>query len=72
MSVPETAMNEDYGSILGKYKVGLARQPLVMKHISKTSCMQASPDKHFRLCILAADAGHHPASHRNGYDVSHR
>jgi hypothetical protein len=33
--------------------------------------MEAAPDQHFRLCVLAPDAGHHPAAHFGGNDVSH-
>lgn len=72
MSMPETAMNEDYCSMFGEHKVRLARQALVMEDIAKAFSVQASPDNHFRLGILAPDARHHPASDFGRNDVSHR
>ena len=54
-------MNEDYGPVLGKYKVWFTRQTLVMEKKTKASCMQASPDDQFRFCIFTADTRHHPA-----------
>jgi hypothetical protein len=44
MPMPETAMNEDYGPVLGKHKVWLAWQAPVVEHIAKAFCMEASPD----------------------------
>ena len=72
MQMPETAMDKDYGAVLGKYKVRLARQPLVMKDITKALGVQASSYNHFRLGILAADARHHPASDLGRNDISHK
>ena len=63
VSMPETAMNKDYGPVLGKYKVRFARQPFVMEEIAKASCMQASPDDQFGPGILAPDASHHPTAY---------
>jgi hypothetical protein len=56
VSMPEAAMNEDYGSMLWKHKVWFARQSSVVQHVAETFCVQASPDNHFRLGILAPDA----------------
>jgi hypothetical protein len=42
--VPETAMHEDYGLVLGKHKVRFSRQSLVMEKKAKALCMQAAPD----------------------------
>lgn len=69
--MPKASMDEDYGPVFGKNKVGFAGQALVVKNITKASRVQASPDNHFRLCILPPDAGHHPASHFRRNDVSH-
>ena len=72
VAMPETAMDEDYGPIPGKHKVGLARQALVVEQIAKALCMEASPDNHFRFGIFAADARHHPASDFGRNDISHK
>lgn len=70
--MPKAAVDEDYGSVLRKNKVWFARQPLVVKEVAKTLCMQTSPDGHFGLGVLAADASHHPAPNSNRNDVSHK
>jgi hypothetical protein len=72
MPMPEAAMNKDYRPVLGKNKVRLSRQAFVVKQIAEALCVQASPDDHFRLCILPPDASHHSASHITRNDVSHR
>ncbi len=69
--VPEAAVNEDYGPMLGKYKVRLSGQPLVMQQIAETSGMDAASDNHFWLRVLAADTGHHTASDLGRNNVSH-
>lgn len=60
--MPEATVYEDYGPVLGEHKVWLAWQTLVMQQISEALRVKASPDDHFGLRVLAADAGHHPAS----------
>lgn len=72
MPVPEAAVDEDYGPMSWKYKIGFTRQTLVVEDVAKSFCVKASPDNHFRLGILAPDACHHPASDFGRNDVSHR
>lgn len=62
MPVPEAAMDEDYGAVLGKDEVRFARQAFVVEQVAKALRMQAASDYHFGLGVLAPDAGHHPAA----------
>jgi hypothetical protein len=70
--MPEAPMDKDYSPMLGKNKVGLARQPFVVKEIPEAPCVQAPPNNHFGLGILPPDTGHHPATYFPRNDVSHR
>lgn len=69
--MPEAAMDEDYGAVLGKDEVRFARQAFVVEQVAKALRMQAASDYHFGLGVLAPDAGHHPASHGGRNNVSH-
>lgn len=70
--MPETAMNEDYGPMLGKHQVGLSRQALVVEQVAKALCVKASPDNHFGLSILAPNTRHHSASYFSRNNISHK
>jgi hypothetical protein len=70
VTVPEAAMNENDGLVFRENNVRLAGQLLVMEPVTKACFMKRPTDDHFGLCVLAAYAGHHPASGR-GIDHIH-
>ncbi|CUT09706.1 hypothetical protein BF49_0786 [Bradyrhizobium sp.] len=61
MAVPEAAVNEEHGFVFGKDEVRLAWK-FSVKPVAKAARMQQFPQDQLWLCILAANAGHHPAS----------
>lgn len=69
--VPETSMRKQNRAKLRKDEIGFAGQPALMEPEPETRRMKPPPENHFRLGVGAPDAGHHPASDFNGYDVSH-
>jgi hypothetical protein len=72
MPMPKTTVYKDYSPVLGKDKVWLAWQALVVDQIAEASRMKFAPDYHFRFGVLAADACHHSASNSSRNDISHK
>lgn len=70
--VPETAIDEDDGSIAWKDEVGPTRNAGHVETIPKTKCKQGAPKLEFGLGVPPADAGHDLATLRLGKDVGAR
>ena len=71
MSVPKTAVNEDYSVIAGQHDIRLARQFPHMQAEAEALMVQQAAYLYFRFGIAAADARHHPAARRRINDISH-
>ena len=72
MPVPKAAVHEYRRPPLRKNQIRLSWQAPVMDKEAKAKAMEPSSDQHFRLGIFAPNAGHHPATHLRGDDISHR
>jgi hypothetical protein len=72
MPMPKTTVYKDYSPMLGKNKVRLAWQALVVDQIAETLRMKSASDYHLGLSVLAADACHHSASNSSRDDISHK
>ena len=60
--MPEATVHEDDQFVLWQYDVRLARQVLAVQPEPIAEPVQRRADEQFRLGVLAADAGHVPAS----------
>jgi hypothetical protein len=60
--MPEAAVYQQHGPIFWERQVGLSRYVSWMKPVAESECVERTPKQHFGLCVLAADAGHHPAA----------
>ena len=69
MSVPEAAVDEHHCSALREYKVGGAGQSPHMKSISKTPGEKKGAKYPFRPGVLSANARHHAAALRSGWNA---
>ena len=67
MTAPEAAVGEQHGLFRGKHQIRASGQLPRVKPGAKAPGVQALPEKHFRLRVLAANAGYHPAA-RGGVD----
>lgn len=71
MPMPVAPVNKKHRTISDKDKIRRPRQIFCMEPVAQPSAMQEASDQHFRLGILAADAGHHPRSDLRRDDVCH-
>ena len=62
MRVPKAAMYEDSFSTTGKGNVGFTRQIFAMKPITISHRVQASPNDHFWLGVLAFHSLHNASA----------
>lgn len=62
MPMPEAAVNEQHGSVFGKYEIRFARQTPVVEPKAETASMQPLSQDQLGLRVLSLYAGHHPAS----------
>jgi hypothetical protein len=69
--MPKTPVDENGGVPFWKDQIRFSGQ-LGMKSEPETLCMEKFAQKDFRLCVFAANARHHPASHFGRYDISQR
>ncbi len=67
MAVPETAVDENDGPILGQDQVRPSGKTHVMQSKTKAGRMQHPPYCHLGLCVFSLYTGHHPAA-RSGVD----
>jgi len=71
MSVPEAAVYLDDRSIPRQLDIGPAWQHGIVQGKPKASPVQKRSQAQFGFCVLAAYAGHHPASGCLVYNISH-
>lgn len=71
MSVPETAVNENYGAASGKNQIRRAWQVPAVEPVPEALRMQKAPYSHFWSGVLAPDARHHPAAGFAVYNINH-
>lgn len=69
--MPEAAVNQDHGSILGQDDVGFSRQILRMEPVPEPTRVQRAPELDLRFRVPAADARHHSGAGRGIYDINH-
>lgn len=62
MMMPKASMYKDTDPQTRDYNVGLSRQVLAMQSVAIAVGIQKPTHKHFRLCVLSLDAGHHSGS----------
>lgn len=62
VAMPETTVDKNRSSILGQDDIGTTGQVFSVKAEPEALAVQQLSYDNFGLCILAADAGHHPAS----------
>jgi DNA (cytosine-5)-methyltransferase 1 len=70
MAMPETAMHKYAKPVFRHNDVGLARQPLVVQHVSEPCFVQNLANNQFRPGILSGDARHPPGAGRFVNDVT--
>jgi hypothetical protein len=58
MAVPETAVDEDGGTVGRKHEVRAAGERTDMKSVPPASRVQATPQHELGLCVVAANAAH--------------
>lgn len=71
MSVPETSMDKDHGTIAGENDIGMAWKILRMETIAQAHSVQAPPDDEFRARVLRTDRCHVPTPLFRGVNVHH-
>ena len=70
MSVPETAVHEDYGAEPRQHDVRLAWQPGHVQTVPKAPRVERLPNHQFRARVSPPDSSHHPAARPSVDDVS--
>lgn len=58
--MPETAVDEDDGTILGQHEIRLSWKSFRMEAVPEAQSVQLVSQKHFRPGILASNARRHP------------
>lgn len=71
MVMPEATVYEHNNFARWEHKIRAPRQARTTQSVSKALRVQSLADKQFRLGVLAAYAGHHPASRGFAYNVCH-
>ncbi len=71
MLVPEAAVNEYGYPTAWQYHIGRSWQIAAMQTEAESGGEKRASDDDFRLGVLAADSGHHPAAGPRVYDVRH-
>jgi hypothetical protein len=71
MSMPEATMYKHHGSQPWQHDIGSPRKICNVKAVTKSCREKKLSYRKFRLCILAANAGHHPASRFPVDNVDH-
>lgn len=71
MAVPEAAVHEDDRLMLRKDQIRPTWNALDVQSIPEATRMEAAPQHHFRLGVLAPDPGHHPGPCQVIHDVAH-
>jgi hypothetical protein len=71
MTVPETAVDEDYFASRNEHKVGPARQVFPMQPVSHTHARDQAPECEFRRRVTAADPSHIATALLWSMDVRH-
>ncbi len=74
MAVPEAAVDEDDGAVLGEDDVGLAWEGAVFRAVdgeAQAGAVEDGADGELRLGVARADAGHHVGALCRGEDVGH-
>ena len=58
VAVPEAAVDEDDGAVLGQVEVGGSGKPFVIEPVPVALLPQCVPDGPLRACVPGTDAGH--------------
>lgn len=69
MAVPEAAVDEDDGAVLGEDEVGGAGEAAVIEPVAVALVPQCVPDSPLRGCVPGTDAGHVIRALRGGHSV---
>jgi hypothetical protein len=72
MAMPETAMNENHGSIFCKDYIRLSGQVFSVQSKSKAQRMKKRTDPYLRLCVGALDGCHISAALLGIVNIDHR
>lgn len=70
VTVPKTAVHEDYRPPGWKNEIRCSWQGLNMQSKAQAASMKATPYHHFRLGVRRAYSRHHPAADFRRYNVS--
>jgi hypothetical protein len=71
MTMPETAVNQDDGFILGEHQIRLPRKIRNVYSVAKARRVKSRTYNPFRHRIFPAYAGHHPRTSRFVYYICH-
>lgn len=71
MPMPETAMNEYHGLVLGENQIRFPGEIFDMQAVAETGSMESFAENKLGLGIFAPDAGHHPAPGGFVDDIGH-
>ena len=71
MAVPEAAVDEDDGAVLGQDEVGGAGETLVIEPVPVALVPQCVPDSPLRTGVLGVDLRHYLVSLLWGHSVRH-
>jgi hypothetical protein len=72
MSVPEASMYKNNTPARGENKIRLSGKSCIVQFITKSLSVQGMTYQELRLCVLAANAGHHPAASLCVNDINHK
>lgn len=71
MAMPEAAVNENHSTVFRQHDIRFSRQAFDVQTVAETLGEQGLADDQFRFCVLAPDAGHHPAADFLRNDIGH-
>jgi hypothetical protein len=58
VSVPETAVDKNYGFVFGQHNVGFSGKGFYIQPVPEPVGKQKPPYQHLRLCVFALNAAH--------------
>lgn len=71
MTMPETAMDHNNGSVFWEDKIGFTGQTRIMEPIPETKEVKFLSYYKFRLGVFPPDASHHAATGFRGNNINH-
>lgn len=69
--MPKAPMHENHSPVLWEHQVRSTWEISVVQAVPESLGMKSASNDLFRLCVLAPNAGHHPAAGRRVNDIRH-